>query len=69
MNAIELNPSELPPAKTAYDLCLLLKDHGILSKPTHETMLRLTPPLVIEKADIVRAAAIIIECIATFISN
>jgi ornithine--oxo-acid transaminase len=69
MNAIELNSLKLPSGKTAFDLCILLKNYGILCKPTHETILRLTPPLVIEKDDIVRAAAIIIACIETFISN
>lgn len=45
-NAIELNSKELFPV-TAYDICLKLKERGILAKPTHDTIIRLTPPLSI----------------------
>lgn len=45
-NAVELNSKALFPA-TAYDVCLKLKERGILAKPTHESIIRLTPPLSI----------------------
>ncbi|KAF8408853.1 hypothetical protein HHK36_004922 [Tetracentron sinense] len=43
-NAVELNNKALFPI-SAYDICLKLKDRGILAKPTHDTIIRLTPPL------------------------
>lgn len=45
-NAVALNSKSLYPA-TAYDLCIKLKERGILAKPTHNTIVRLTPPLSI----------------------
>ncbi|KAK6150076.1 hypothetical protein DH2020_017601 [Rehmannia glutinosa] len=45
-NAVELNSKALLPV-TAYDLCLKLKERGILAKPTHDSIIRLTPPLTI----------------------
>jgi ornithine--oxo-acid transaminase len=32
---------------SAYDLCVLLKENGLLAKPTHKTTIRFSPPLVI----------------------
>lgn len=43
-NAIELNNKALFPL-SAFDICLKLKERGILAKPTHDTIIRLTPPL------------------------
>lgn len=43
-NAIELNSKNLFPI-SAYDICLKLKERGVLAKPTHDTIIRLTPPL------------------------
>ncbi|XP_021763857.1 ornithine aminotransferase, mitochondrial-like isoform X2 [Chenopodium quinoa] len=43
-NAVELNSKALFPA-SAYDICLKLKERGVLAKPTHNTIIRLTPPL------------------------
>ncbi|KAG8385263.1 hypothetical protein BUALT_Bualt03G0023800 [Buddleja alternifolia] len=45
-NAVELNSKALLPV-TAYDICLKLKERGILAKPTHDSIIRLTPPLSI----------------------
>ncbi|XP_021732850.1 ornithine aminotransferase, mitochondrial-like [Chenopodium quinoa] len=45
-NAVELNSKALFPA-SAYDICLKLKERGVLAKPTHNTIIRLTPPLSI----------------------
>jgi len=46
LNAIELNPKH---HKSAWDLCLVMKDNGLLAKPTHENIIRFAPPLIIEK--------------------
>ncbi|CAH9078679.1 unnamed protein product [Cuscuta epithymum] len=43
-NAVELDMKALFPL-TAYDVCLKLKERGILAKPTHDSIIRLTPPL------------------------
>jgi ornithine--oxo-acid transaminase len=32
---------------SAYDLCVILKENGLLAKPTHKTTIRFSPPLVI----------------------
>ncbi|KAF5736341.1 ornithine aminotransferase mitochondrial [Tripterygium wilfordii] len=43
-NAVEFNGESLFPV-SAYDICLKLKERGILAKPTHDNIVRLTPPL------------------------
>ncbi|GMM27931.1 ornithine-oxo-acid transaminase [Martiniozyma asiatica (nom. inval.)] len=40
--------------KSAWDLCLLMKNYGVLAKPTHEHIIRLAPPLVISKEDLLK---------------
>lgn len=54
-NAVELNSKELLPVN-AYDLCLKLKERGILAKPTHNSIIRLTPPLSISSDEIKEAS-------------
>lgn len=44
-NAVEFDKTALP--VSAYDICLKMKERGILAKPTHDTIVRLTPPLSI----------------------
>ncbi|XP_059665725.1 ornithine aminotransferase, mitochondrial [Cornus florida] len=43
-NAVEFNSHTLSPI-SAYDICIKLKERGILAKPTHDTIIRFTPPL------------------------
>lgn len=50
-NAVELISKSLFPAN-AYDLCIKLKERGILAKPTHNATIRLTPPLSISLDEI-----------------
>lgn len=40
--------------RSAWDLCLLMKEHGVLAKPTHEHIIRLAPPLVISREDLLK---------------
>lgn len=47
LNAIAIKPDG---KHTAWDICLALKENGILAKPTHEHIIRFTPPLVITEA-------------------
>ncbi|KAJ2776591.1 ornithine aminotransferase [Coemansia javaensis] len=63
LNAIELNPVE---GKSAWDLCLLLRDRGLLAKPTHDTIIRLAPPLTITAEQVDECAAIIVRAIEDF---
>jgi acetylornithine/succinyldiaminopimelate/putrescine aminotransferase len=46
LNAVDLSNKALYPA-SAYDICIKLKERGILAKPTHDTIIRLAPPLSI----------------------
>ncbi|MDA9726987.1 ornithine--oxo-acid transaminase [Bacteroidota bacterium] len=63
LNAIEVNDS--PESKTAWDICMKLKDNGLLAKPTHGNIIRFAPPLVIEEHEITDCINIIKN---TFIS-
>ncbi|KAH7291829.1 hypothetical protein KP509_29G037300 [Ceratopteris richardii] len=49
LNAIEMDPAGLK-GSSAYDVCLSLKEKGILAKPTHDTIIRLSPPLTIRSS-------------------
>lgn len=51
LTAIVINPVKAN-GRTAWDLCLLMKDHGVLAKPTHDHIIRLAPPLVISESDL-----------------
>lgn len=51
MNAIDIDETKTK-GKSAWDLCLVLKKNGLLTKPTHEKTIRLTPPLCITEAQL-----------------
>lgn len=40
--------------KKAWDICLLMKKHGVLAKPTHDHIIRLAPPLIISTDDLLK---------------
>ncbi len=44
LNAIVINDS--PESSTAWDICVALKENGLLAKPTHGNIIRFAPPLV-----------------------
>ncbi len=44
LNAVVVKPTN---GKTAWDVCLALKENGLLAKPTHDDIIRFAPPLVI----------------------
>jgi ornithine--oxo-acid transaminase len=56
LNAIVINH---PNPEAAWDLCLNLKNKGLLAKPTHGDKIRFAPPLVINEAQILECVAII----------
>ncbi|CAI4611009.1 BGP_1a_G0038710.mRNA.1.CDS.1 [Saccharomyces cerevisiae] len=62
LTAIVIDPSKAN-SKTAWDLCLLMKDHGLLAKPTHDHIIRLAPPLVISEEDLQTGVETIAKCI------
>lgn len=47
----------------AWEVCLRLRDNGLLAKPTHEDKIRLAPPLVITEAQIKECVDIIAKTI------
>lgn len=53
LTAIVIDP-KMANGRTAWDLCLLMKDHGVLAKPTHDHIIRLAPPLVISEEDLLK---------------
>ncbi|RKY90484.1 MAG: ornithine--oxo-acid transaminase, partial [Ignavibacteriae bacterium] len=50
LNAIVIKPTAT--GKTAWDVCVELKNNGLLAKPTHGDVIRFAPPLVITKEEI-----------------
>ncbi|MDE3145671.1 MAG: ornithine--oxo-acid transaminase, partial [Bacteroidota bacterium] len=56
LNAIVINHSNL---EAAWDLCLELKENGLLAKPTHGDKIRFAPPLIINKEQILESVDII----------
>jgi len=63
LNAIVIKPKE---GKTAWDVCLKLRDNGLLAKPTHDHIIRFAPPLVITEEELKEAIDIIIDTITSF---
>ncbi|KJF43320.1 ornithine--oxo-acid transaminase [Draconibacterium sediminis] len=56
LNAVAIKPTN---GKTAWDVCLALKENGLIAKPTHEHIIRFTPPLVITEEQLMEAIEII----------
>ena len=63
LNAVVIKPKN---GKTAWDVCLKLRDKGLLAKPTHQHIIRFAPPLVINKMELIEAIGIIENTIAEF---
>ncbi|MFB5945845.1 ornithine--oxo-acid transaminase [Albibacterium profundi] len=64
LNAIVINDTE--ESDTAYNICLALRDNGLLAKPTHGNIIRFAPPLVITEEQLLDCARIIVETLKTF---
>ena len=56
LNAVAIKPTQ---GKSAWDVCLALKENGLIAKPTHENIIRFTPPLVITEEQMMEAIGII----------
>ncbi|NIF07915.1 ornithine--oxo-acid transaminase [Chryseobacterium sp. Tr-659] len=64
LNAILIN--DTPESSTAWNLCLQLKENGLLAKPTHGNIIRLAPPLVITEEQLLDCVKIIEKTILGF---
>lgn len=64
LNAILIN--DTPESSTAWNLCLQLKENGLLAKPTHGNIIRLAPPLVITEEQLLDCVKIIEKTILDF---
>ncbi len=64
LNAIVINDS--PDSETAWNICLRLRDNGLLAKPTHGNIIRFAPPLVITKDQLLNCIKIIIFTLKEF---
>lgn len=64
LNAIMIN--DTPDSSTAWNLCLKLKENGLLAKPTHGNIIRLAPPLVITEEQLLDCVRIIEKTITEF---
>lgn len=63
LNAVVITPKN---GKTAWDVCLKLRDNGLLAKPTHEHIIRFAPPLVINEEQLLEAIGIIEKTLKEF---
>jgi len=64
LNAIVINDAET--SKTAWNICLALRDNGLLAKPTHGNIIRFAPPLVMTKIQLLDCVQIIINTLQKF---
>ena len=64
LNAIVINDTE--ESDTAWDICMALRDNGLLAKPTHGNIIRFAPPLVINEAQLLDCVDIIIKTLKQF---
>lgn len=67
LNAIVINDTE--DSSTAWDICLKLRDNGLLAKPTHGNIIRFAPPLVMTEEQLMDCVAIIYKTIREFKKN
>ena len=67
LNAIVINDS--PESDTAWNICLKLRDNGLLAKPTHGNIIRFAPPLVMSEEQLYDCIKIITETLKTFESH
>lgn len=63
LNAIVIRPKN---GKEAWDVCLKMKELGVLAKPTHQHIIRFAPPLVITEEQLREAIELIKEAITSF---
>lgn len=62
LNAVVTEPRD---GLSAWDICLALKENGLIAKPTHEHIIRFTPPLIITEEQMMEAVHIIKQTFAS----
>jgi len=67
LNALVINDSE--DSSTAWEICLALRDAGLLAKPTHGNIIRFSPPLVITEEQLLDCCHIIEKVFNSFTKN
>jgi ornithine--oxo-acid transaminase len=63
LNAVVIRPKG---GKTAWDVCLAMKENGVIAKPTHEHIIRFAPPLIITENQLREAIMLIKETFKLF---
>ncbi|MGF7138491.1 ornithine--oxo-acid transaminase [Roseimarinus sediminis] len=63
LNAITIKEMK---GKEAWDVCLAMKEHGVIAKPTHGDIIRFTPPLVINRDQMMEALELIKKAFRSF---
>ncbi len=63
LNAVIIKPKD---GKEAWDVCMKMRDLGLLAKPTHQHIIRFAPPLVITEAELREAIEIIKKALKSF---
>lgn len=64
LNAIVINDTE--ESDTAWNICMALRDNGLLAKPTHGNIIRFAPPLVMNEEQLLECVSIIIKTLKQF---
>ena len=64
LNAIVINDDE--DSDTAWNICMELRDNGLLAKPTHGNIIRFAPPLVMTKEQLLDCVSIIVKTLKQF---
>ena len=64
LNAIVIDDDE--DSSTAWDICMKMKDNGLIAKPTHGNIIRFAPPLVISETEVDESCEIIEQSIKEF---
>tara|TARA_B000000565_G_scaffold76150_1_gene54166 strand:- start:1675 stop:2910 length:1236 start_codon:yes stop_codon:yes gene_type:complete len=64
LNAIVIDDDE--DSSTAWDICMKMKDNGLIAKPTHGNIIRFAPPLVISETELDESCEIIEQSIKEF---
>merc|ERR1711934_710674 len=66
LNAVVIDPENPNIKGDAMDFCYVLKDLGLLAKPTHGDIIRLAPPLCINESEIMEAVSIFEQALVNF---
>jgi len=64
LNAVVIN--DIEESDTAWNICMALRDNGLLAKPTHGNIIRFAPPLVMNEEQLLDCISIIIKTLKQF---